>query len=779
MTASALVLVGALQALTGLADPPSGTVLVGDEVVVRLTVRGRSASPVSVTDPLLDGVILLGRREVSEVAFPAGQAPLRTTMITYELRATAAGQARVGPWRIEQGGETMEVETVTFAVLPSPSGATAALSVIAERLLARAPPPPRVDEVSIAVLISADTVHVGEQLDMVVAAWFPRTLRTRLRRPPAIVTAPPGGAWQYPQSVAPGVAASRRVRGTWMDLYAAHLVLFPLQPGALALPPQRVEYALPVTSSFFSREERYALAGEAQTVFVRPTPAAGRHALDAGVVGRDLELALELAPVAARAGEPLEVGLAVRGQGNVALWPSPRVEWPASFRAYPSEPILTLEPTAGRIAGTKRFRILLVPDSAGAFTTPTIEYPYFDLARGVYRIATVGPRALAVAPAGVQGPARAAPPLATASSADWLRRATARLGRAHGLLAVLLGPIVFGLMRWRPTRRAPRRAARARGIERLEGEFARVLTARVGKAAVGETKRLVAALRAAGVEGTLAEHAGRLRERLRAARYAPRPVGDPAALAAELESVTRSLIGDNDTAPARRRRAVVGWAVAAFLVVPVDGSAQRPETLYEMGALRAAADSFAARAGSMPKVAAHWYNLGATVYRAGADGRAIAAWTAAARLAPRDRAIGRARAFLPAPDQTSGALLWAAPVTTLEVWLTAIALWIAGWVAFARRARRAVSTALLVAGIVVGAAALEITRRYDRRVAVVTMAAPLRAAPYGGAASTVTLSPGTAVSIEGEWPGWVLAHRPNGIQGWLQAAEVVAVPRVW
>src|SRR2546421_10663759 len=39
------------------------------------------------------------------------------------------------------------------------------------------------------------------------------------------------------------------------------------------------------------------------------------------------------------------------------------------------------------------------------------------------------------------------------------------------------------------------------------------------------------------------------------------------------------------------------------------------EALYDIGALRAAADSFAARAAARPGVAAHWYNLGATLYR--------------------------------------------------------------------------------------------------------------------------------------------------------------------
>ena len=60
---------------------------------------------------------------------------------------------------------------------------------------------------------------------------------------------------------------------------------------------------------------------------------------------------------------------------------------------------------------------------------------------------------------------------------------------------------------------------------------------------------------------------------------------------------------------------------------PAAAQTMTAEALYEAGALRAAADSFAARAAGSPRVPAHWYNLGATLYRAGADGKAMAAWT--------------------------------------------------------------------------------------------------------------------------------------------------------
>src|SRR3989441_8103149 len=155
------------------------------------------------------------------------------------------------------------------------------------------------------------------------------------------------------------------------------------------------------------------------------------------------------------------------------------------------------------------------------------------------------------------------------------------------------------------------------------------------------------------------------------------------------------------------------------LARPAAAQTMSAEALYDAGALRAAADSFAARAAAAPRVAAHWYNLGATLYRAGADGKATAAWTLAARLAPRDRVIRRARELLPVPDAASEPLLAVGPATPGECWLLAAALWVTAWVLALLRGRRLLVGglgALALAAVLLGATEW---RRRARPVAVV------------------------------------------------------------
>src|SRR5207244_3302586 len=159
----------------------------------------------------------------------------------------------------------------------------------------------------------------------------------------------------------------------------------------------------------------------------------------------------------------------------------------------------------------------------------------------------------------------------------------------------------------------------------------------------------------------------------------------------------------------------------------------------------------AARAAGEPRVPAHWYNLGATLYRAGADGKATAAWARAARLAPRDLLVRRARELLPAPDAASEALLTTGLATPGEWALGAGLCWVALWIAVAARRRRTVVLGLsLVTVAAAGLAAREVLRRAEPLAIVLNAATPVRVAPYGGASPASMAEAGRAARVGGE-----------------------------
>ncbi len=772
-----------LQGAEATASVDRTRLAVGEEVMLTVRARTRSAAQLEILLPPLAGFAIVGSRDLTEVAMSGTGGPVRTTIRELQLRAEQAGAVLIGPVRVRQGESAVATEPILITVDSAATGGATALSPLVRALLESAEPPRRADDVALTVIVPDDTVLVGQQVDLIAAAWVPRDLRERMRRPPLLTLVTPEGVWAYPPSTPAGVAAARMVGGRWMDLFISHQIVFPLAPGRIGVSPASVDYAVPVTFSFFSREERYTLRSDSLSVVVLPLPVAGRPAGDRGVVGQGLTLDLRIEPAEARVGEPLEVSATISGVGNVALWPEPVLRWPAGFRSYPAETEVRLAPAQGRIAGSKTFRFLAVPDSAGSVILPEVRYDYFDIGTGRYQAAVAAPRVLAVAAGAEPRAARALPPLLPRSDESWVDRLVQGMGVTGWLAVGLLPPLLVWLTRRRPEPAAAlvEDAAAARGVTRLgrlEHEFLTVLASHVPDAFARDGDGLAQALRAAGIDSAVADHVKRLRDRLRAARYGPRGLGDAAELAAEIEQVLRVLGAESGSR--RRHRIVVGAVLLLAAAAPrLYAQAHSAEALYEAGALRAAADSFAARAAGEPTVAAHWYNLGATLYRAGADGKATAAWTVATRLAPRDAVIRRARRLLPPPDLASEQLLTVGWATPAEWALLGGGAWVLLWLlALGPGGKTRRHAVLMVAfGVVaLGAAALggaEWQRRGRPVAVVVANDAPVRAAPYGGASAAATVHAGAALLMGQSYGRWVEVRRPDGVRGWVLAGEIV------
>ncbi|HEX4628305.1 MAG TPA: BatD family protein, partial [Gemmatimonadales bacterium] len=584
------------------------------------------------------------------------------------------------------------------------------------------------------------------------------------------------GVWSYPGAVPTEVAASRLVRGEWMDLFVAHQAAFPLAPGRIVLPPATLQYA---EAASFGREEAFSLRSDTVPVTVLPLPGAAPPSAAGQVVGQGLTLRLDVEPQNFSVGEPISATATISGTGNVALWPEPALHWPAGFRAYAGETEMRVEPQAGRIAGIKAFHYLVVPDSAGSFVMPEVRYRYYDIASGSFETAGLPARALAVAPGIEPRAARALPPLARRRAPAWSDE-VARALVPWGWLALLVGPpLVAWLWRRRrlpaPVRESASGPPPLTRLGRMEREFHLVLASHVPDPRSRDGDGLARALRATGVDRAVADHVMRLRDRLRASRYGPRGSGDAAELARELERVLGVLGAEPDG-----RRRVVAVVVLAVLGA---GMAQRPaaaqagapsaEALYQAGALRAAADSFAARAAAEPRVAAHWYNLGATLYRAGADGKEAAAWSKAARLAPRDPLVRRTRDLLPSPDAPSELLLTSGLATPAEWAVATAVLWVALWLAVATGRRRLVVLGLVVlTAATAGLGVWEGRREARPLVIVLNPATPVRVAPYGAASAASTVEAGAALLVERRYGAWLEVRRDDGVHGWVLAAQV-------
>jgi hypothetical protein len=751
-------------------------VLVGEIVTLTIRVEVEGSDPAHIGDPVLSGFEVRGSRDITRVTMQ-GATPRRTVTREVRLLATSPGTARVGPIRVRWGTQALETNAIAVKVTAPSAAHVTAVAPHLRRVLDTLRPRPAGDDVVVSVLTLPDSVLLGDQLDLVTLAWFPRDVRTQLRTPPTLEPPDVQGVWSYQQTTNPGVAASRQVNGHWYDLYASHQVVFPLSAGPVQVGRATVTYIQPLSYSFLSRELQHEVQSESLTVAVLPQPLAGRPAGFSGAAGRDLTVFMTTPDSALPPGGAATVEVAVSGAGNVALWPEPEVAWPVGVRVYPSDTEVESSLRDGEISGVKRFHYLVIADSAGTHLVPGLRYPYFDTGSKTYSVAS-GPGIRLLAPPGTMAaPPRPLPaPPFPRESADVAARALAAPVWLW-VLVLVLPPLLVVLptvARWVSRRRPRPMTAEDRevlALEALERELRAALEQRVGAAAQGEGTPLADALRAAGVEASLALHVARVRDRLRFAVFGPQGVSDREELSAEVREVLRALAGETPGAERRQLVAALVLVCAALPLSSAGAQAPRPEALYHAGAFRAAADSFAARALREPNVAAYWYDLGAAFYRLGEDGRARAAWVRAARLAPRRHEVRQALDLLP-PDPLAADVAPILPMTPGELVLAGLSAWVLGWLLVAfRRTRRLGGAVLLVACASAGAAAY-VRARYHEPIAIVLADdVPLRAAPFGSAEPLRQVGAGDAVRVEEVRGPWFLVTR-GGAAGWVRQGEI-------
>jgi hypothetical protein len=737
---------------------------VDDELVLTIQATARDPAPVEVSLPALAGFEITARSEHTEVSQLG--TPSRTTTLELHLRALKAGRWELGPARAKQGTQVATASPVAVQVDELAGAATTAANPTLKRLLERAPPPSRPGQPAVSLVLSTRTAAVGEQVDVLTAAWFPRELRTQLRRPPTLQPPVLEGVWSYPQPAPPGIAATRTVGGVLYDLFVAHQIVFPLQPGRVEVAPAVLKYSVPIALQFFSQEERYTLESEAETLTVSPTPASGRPAGYGGAVGAALRLDRSVDPPTARAGEPVAVSFTLTGEGNPALWPAPDIAWPATVRAYPDRTDEHLDVRAGHLGGSKTFRFTVVPDSTGPVVLPGASYTYYDMAAKGFRTSSLAPGRLVVAAGrGATGSRPLPPPLLPAEGPQPDYQIGMALPAWAWLGVVLLPPlVVLGRRRLRRRRRTPPPPspdARSAGVE-LEA----LIRELVGEPDTLTERGLVSALRAVGVEPALAARMVEVRGRLQEARYGPGGGSVPGELGSEARALAARLADGH-----RRRRYAAGGLVGLFLLVAASARAQSisPEWQYDHGGLAGAIDGFARRAAAAPNDPASWYDLGAAYYRSGLDGRAAGAWQQARRLAPRDRSVARALELVPPPETASASRLWGPPFTWRELALAALAIWVAGWllqIARGRR-RRELGLGLVVLAAVLGAGALILRARDNRPLAVLVGRTPLQLSPHERAPTVAPLDAGTAVLLMRRSPGWTLVDAAGGRLGWV------------
>ncbi len=337
--------------------------------------------------PVIDGLEIIGRRANTTRNHRSGAfygAFTATFEFIYEFRPTRLGAIEIGP-------VTVRVENNEYLTQPITVNVTQG----APRPQAQISPTPDNDAVSplarefgqgsfSEAKVDNDRPYLGQQITYSLRFYAANSPYTPTYRAPDFA-----GFWNAGRR--PDTNSTEEVNGRDYLVTKVDTVLFPnlagditIEPGVMLLPGR------------FYQEGRREFQTNPVEISVRPLPAneppgytgaVGRYAISARVDAGSVVM-----------GDPLVMSVEISGVGNLNTLPDPL--WPkvAGMRAYDGDTSVETSFTDGMWIGMKTFERVLVPDVAGTFELPSIEYAYFDPELERYATARSEPIRLEVVP---------------------------------------------------------------------------------------------------------------------------------------------------------------------------------------------------------------------------------------------------------------------------------------------------------------------------------------------------------------------------------------------
>lgn len=693
-----------------------------------------------------------------------------------------------------------------------------ALSFMAQLAIVARAPIDTSQGVNFHAALTPDTVFVGQQATYEVGVFIDDQLRLRLRHNPEFI--PPDAQGLLSYELAAGSHASARHAGR--RVYEVHVfqrAFFPLVAGRYTIPSAQLVYSLPLSTSFFSREETHTLVAESLAVVVRAPPIDGRPGDYGGAVG-DVTIAEHLDSDGARVGDPMLLTLSVAGRGNVKLFPRPMIAVPWGT-LVPGQVRVRIDTTTEQVRGTKEFDWLITPRDSGNLTVPSVRYPYFDPYRERYEVALTPPSAVHVAPGalalGDTGRTDLAPPLPLRTAyrgALNIPFYETPLYLALAAAAPIPALALAARRRVRKPRRAPRTGSAAlRALARRQEPVDAVTARRAYVRALEErfilpptvlTDRgaLTHALRLEGVTAATAEVAEAVLTALDRGAFG---VGEilPSDLCIRAYAAFR-----NAVAEARPRRGTAQLATArssdrttvalvivagAASVVAMGAIAQDQPGVeaatfaaglkaYATGNYRAAASQFAAVTQWAPNAPDAWANAGTAAWAAGDTADAVVGWQHAGRIDPLARDIRERLAFVRAAQDGPIARLPRIPTSlaanaALAFWLLACAA--SAWrVARRRSALSSVPTLLACCALAAGVLAIRMNESAAaHHLFVIDRGIVLYASPALNADRVARADAGDVAHTLGTQGVWSRVRLNGDREGWVESMRLIPLER--
>ncbi len=334
--------------------------------------------------PQLPGLTLSNTASTQQSVSIINGRTSRTLTYQFTARADREGVFTTPPFQISVGGEIVTVPSATLRVVPLGEEMKSAAFVELEGV--------------------PEQVYAGQALALRLTLWVRADVRLRNIDQPTIACE------GFVIDNLDNNLATQSMQARNGMRYVT--ISWPVLATAVKAGTSTVSYSIPIViddptaqkpqrrSIFefdpFGREalKQLNLANQTETTVIN-LPSNGRPPDFSGAIGH-FEISSNVSATSTRVGEPVELSLAISGNGNFSQINPPRLEEGTAWRSYP--PTSDFQKT-GQLGneGVLKLDYLLSPTEAGDLQLPTIRFTYFDPERRTYIVKEIPQERVAVA----------------------------------------------------------------------------------------------------------------------------------------------------------------------------------------------------------------------------------------------------------------------------------------------------------------------------------------------------------------------------------------------
>ncbi len=317
----------------------------------------------------------------------------------YTIRALAAGTFEFSPAVAEVDGKTYRSNPLTIVVLPSGQAATSGAAMPST-------PPELGKELSgarydprafLRTVVEQKEVYIGQQVNVAVYLYTNVGVAGRSVNPtkPAM-----DGFWVHEEQITSLEGPIVQVNGVRFRAYLLQKsIAFPQRTGELTIGAPKVTFDLG-TASLFDAPQRVERVGVPVPIEVKPLPTPGPP--DAFVGKYSVRARLDRSSV--KTGNAVTLRVEATGVGNIQ---DLRIELPPIAGVRALQPVIRDEQRfhGKALGGTRSWEWILIPETPGRHTVPSIQLNYFDPESEQYGSAST--EALTFSATGVATPVKA------------------------------------------------------------------------------------------------------------------------------------------------------------------------------------------------------------------------------------------------------------------------------------------------------------------------------------------------------------------------------------